>query len=342
MIIRRLIGIGLLAGLTAFVFSQPSRAGEGIAEGASSIVEWIPDAEKARAMARDTGRPILVRHGERLCGAAFMEVHRTITGIELLLEAIQQSTVPAAGEHHRSAVAETPSLSATVSLLSADDELLTDTVDFEAGPGGIAIAMVAALEKLDRPAPGYLALLAEEAQARANGVERATFAMHCFWVGEGVFAKIPGVVSTVPGFLDGAEVVEVEFDPTRVNYASLVTSARGFECASRVFARTDSQAEVAAKIVPAATQRSDDDIRPDGEPKYYLSRTPYRAIPMTDLQAARVNARIGDGKSPDNLLSPRQLALLAKVRAAEGDPPNRIEDNEVARTWRSATTKLAK
>ncbi len=335
---HRILGrVVLVAGLTALVLAARANADEMPAQADGAVVAWISDAEAARAEARATGRPILVRHGDLLCGTAFMEVHRRMWSLPLLLEAIQQTTVPLAGKAEFAKLEAAPS--ATASLVSADGELLTDSIPYAAGPGGIAVALVEALRKLERPVPGYLALLAEEAEARANGVERATFAMHCFWVGEGVFAKIPGVVSTVPGFLDGLEVVEVEFDPKRVNYASLVTSARGFECASRVFARSDAQAEVAAEIVPDATTRSDGAIRPDREPKYYLSRTPYRAVPMTDLQAARVNARIGEGESPDDLLSPRQLAMLAEVRAAEGEPPNRIDDNDLARAWRAASKK---
>jgi hypothetical protein len=55
---------------------------------------------------------------------------------------------------------------------------------------------------------------------------------------------------------------------------------------------------------------SNEGFRADREPKYYLLHSNYRAIPMTSLQACRVNSLIGQHKSPDGVLSPRQLAKM--------------------------------
>ena len=67
----------------------------------------------------------------------------------------------------------------------------------------------------------------------------ATFAGGCFWCMEEVYEKVPGVVSAVSGFMGGhtknptyqqvtsgntghAEVVQIEYDPSKVSYAKLV------------------------------------------------------------------------------------------------------------------------
>lgn len=70
-------------------------------------------------------------------------------------------------------------------------------------------------------------------------MEKATFGAGCFWGVEAAFREIPGVVKTAVGFMGGttenpsyrdvcngntghAEVVQLEFDPTKVSYEQLL------------------------------------------------------------------------------------------------------------------------
>ncbi|MEE8171034.1 MAG: VPGUxxT family thioredoxin-like (seleno)protein, type 2 [Phycisphaerae bacterium] len=208
---------------------------------------------------------------------------------------------------------------------------------------GLAGAMVAALEQSKRSVPTYLRLLAEETGARSGATQRATFAMHCFWEGESALGAIQGVVGTMPGFIDKLEVVEVEFDPARLSFDELLSRARQQDCASRVFARSDAQLAAARGQVGQAAVRSDDATRPDKQPKYYLAQTPLKHVPMTELQACRVNAALGRKSDPKPFLSPRQLALLRTIEAQPNhDWPEAIGAPDLIAAWRAAKAAASK
>jgi hypothetical protein len=180
---------------------------------------------------------------------------------------------------------------------------------------GLVSAMVAALEKEKREVPTYLQLMNEELTARKRGLARATFAMYCFWEGEGRLGGLDGVIATKPGYLQGHEVVDVWYDPARITFSRLVSQAQQMKCAGTIYARSDRQEKVGKAMKGVSFVRTDEKSRPDKEPKYYLSKSLYRFVPMTPTQASRVNAAIHSSRDPDAILSPSQLKLLASIKA---------------------------
>jgi peptide-methionine (S)-S-oxide reductase len=88
-------------------------------------------------------------------------------------------------------------------------------------------------------APVPAAAQAQPKPAAKTATAKATFAGGCFWCMEEVYDPVPGVISTVSGYMGGktrnptyeqvsggrtghAEIVQVEYDSSKVSYAKLL------------------------------------------------------------------------------------------------------------------------
>ncbi len=176
--------------------------------------------------------------------------------------------------------------------------------------------MVKALDAAHRKVPGWLRLTAWESEARRSATAVVWLGMYCFWAGEAGVGDLKGLVATRVGFLDGGEVVEVRYDPTTLSLKTLLETVRSREVAERVYCEDMASlkmargvfGEDAKRVKPSAFRASAKDL------KHGLLASPLRFLPMTPLQAARLNAHpeLADGPS---ILSPAQRALLAKLKA---------------------------
>jgi Thioredoxin-like len=207
---------------------------------------------------------------------------------------------------------EPPWNNPVVRFLSADEKDIIPRKDGVYTTPELLARMTAALKKAGRPVPEYLKLANAEANPAAR--EKAVFAMHCYWEGERLLGAMDGVLATRIGMLQGAEVVEVEFDPTVASYRQLLEKAVSLECAHQVFTRNDRQHDLARQVVGNKAVRTDAAIDADTQQQYHLSLKPaYHYLPLTQLQATKVNAALAAGESPDRFLSPGQLAMHKRM-----------------------------
>ena len=186
----------------------------------------------------------------------------------------------------------------------------------------VAQRLVEALRAAGRDVPAYLDLAATETETTPRAL-KATFAMHCFWEGEGRLGAIEGVIGTRAGWLQGRGkgLADLVVDDT------LLASARRMQCADKVFAHEFDQLTAAraagddVKLIkePARSARPDDQ-------KYWLKQSELRFLPLTPMQATKVNADLRNRTDPRRSLSPRQLKLRAAVKAALQNAPDVLND----------------
>jgi hypothetical protein len=307
-------------------------------------VNWNRGYQKTSKLAESQNKPLLILFQEVPGCATCVGYGQRVLSHPLVVEAAETLFVPLAVYNNISGedadtlkkFREPTWNNPVVRIVSESGQNLVPRLAGDYAISGLVGNMVKALEATRRPVPVWLEILNEEEQGRKN-VKEATFAMSCFWTGEKVLGEIPGVLETRAGFMDGREVVQVAYDPEKVTYASLLKRAGSQSCASKVYAHSSDQKKQATDIVGENRVADARRMRPDSQPKYYMSHTLLRHIPMTPLQASRVNAAVGRRQNTEKFLSPAQLALLRMVeKNPKADWPDTIESRDIKGDWKKA------
>lgn len=235
-----------------------------------------------------------------------------------------------------------------IRFLGADEKDLIPRKDGVYHGGMVLARMAEALEKAKKPVPTYLKLAVAEFAPKKT--ETAVFAMYCYWEGEAKLGSLDGVITTRIGMLDGAEVVQVAFDPAVIEFKKLVEKAKEMDCTHKVFARTDAQQITANELVGSKAVRSDTEVDARTQQQYHLAHFPrYHYLPLTAAQATKVNAAIANKKSPDEYLSPLQKDLYTRFTKTTDAQAKRLAQITPDRTpvgviayWAAVEDVLAK
>lgn len=259
-------------------------------------VHWLRNMDEAKARSKKEGKPILILFQEIPgCETCRNYGHDVLTH-PLIVEAIETEFIPLAiynnkGGHDAEVLRQFSEASwnnPVVHIADSNGSNLIPRLSGNYSAAGISALMTNALIKNKGIAPAYLQLLTDELTAYQKGTSSVTYSMYCFWTGEAVFGKINGVFKTTAGYQGGKEVVSVQFDPAIVSRSELDKIAANQKC----------------------NASSGGNFKPDSTPKYYLSNSAYKVIPMMDIQKCRVNSALGEGQDPKVFLSPRQLAFM--------------------------------
>jgi hypothetical protein len=283
-------------------------------------VRWERDFEKGISVAASSDKPLFVLFQEIPGCQTCQNFGNLPLSHPLVVEAIESLFVPVAIFNNKPGTdasllrkfGEPSWNNPVVRYLNSDETDVIPRKDGVWSTDDTVHRMIEALTAAGKSIPQYLQLTSPPAKAKT---ETAEFAMSCYWEGEASLGQIDGVLSTRAGWRDNLEVVQLTYVPEFVDYESLVTAAQSFNCASQVFAHTDDQLNIANKLVGNRAVKASSPYR-DAKPsdqKYYLAQSIYRHLPLTEIQATKINALVKQNKTADSLLSPRQLALLQAI-----------------------------
>lgn len=312
-------------------------------------VDWLRNFNEAKEKAVKENKPLLVFFQEVPgCSTASGYGKRVMTH-PLIVEAVETLFVPVAiynnvGGHDReilNSFNEPTWNNPVVRIITPEGKPLSPRLNGDYTRLGLVNSMVTALKNNNVPIPKYLEVLQMELSAKNSQKDTAVFSMYCFWTGEAGLGNIDGVVSTKPGFMGGREVVSVEYNKDIISYGELVSVAKSKNVSKNVFVKNGSERKVATDILGSGAVHNSGTFRSDSEPKYYMSRTLYRYVPMMQLQASLVNSALGSRTSPDKYLSPRQLEILSAIRKSPDLKwKNNIGETEITSVW-NETLKTA-
>jgi hypothetical protein len=267
------------------------------------LVRWGRDFEHALAASRSSGRPVLVLFDEVPGCATCRGFGQQVLSHPLLAEAIESEFVPLFVANCRPgrdaellARFDEPAWNNPVlRFLDARGHDVVARADELYSAHEIAGRLVEALHAVGRPVPAYLALTAEETQTAHR--REATFDMTCFWEGEANLGALPGVLDVQAVNTGAGEGVRVTYDESRVTNEQLVRAARERQC-------------VAHRGTAAAGRSA-----VGNDHLHALAASPLRWLPLTPMQAMRVNSALAAGGDGLAFLSPRQLALSRRAMA---------------------------
>lgn len=259
-------------------------------------VHWLRSYDETQTKSKKEGKPILILFQEVPGCETCRNYGSDVLTHPLLVEVIETAFIPLAiynnkGGHDAEILKrfqEPAWNNPVVRVVDSEGSNILPRLSGNYSAAGLTTLLNNALIKQKGKAPLYLQLLADEMSAQQKMTSKATYSMYCFWTGEALFGKLNGVIKTTAGFEGGKEVVVVEFNPAIISKAELDKIAQSQKCA-----------------VSAGGS-----FRADATPKYYLSNSEYKVVPMTEIQKCRVNSALAEKQDPRAFLSARQIAFL--------------------------------
>lgn len=267
-------------------------------------VDWNRDYEQALSQSNKSNKPLLILFQEVPGCSTCQNFGKNVLSDKLIVEAIEDNFVPVAVFNNKGGkdkevlnLYQEPSWNNPVMRISLPNgKTIRNSGSYDAV--SIIDFISRGLLENNLMIPLYLSNLRKEYSLKTGPSEELTLGMFCFWSGEKELGSLEGVTSTSAGWMGGKEVVKVTYNPEVLPTKKLIAKADKKNMANYIFTN-DSNLEV-KNINPLGKYRLDKDQ------KYYLKKSKYADVEMSEYQRMLVNAALGAGGNPEYLLSPRQ------------------------------------
>lgn len=305
-------------------------------------VHWLRDISKAQEQSKVSGKPIFVLFQEIPGCVTCQKYGAEVMSHPLIVDAIENEFIPLAIYNNKKgddarvlSYFNEPSWNNPVArVVNANLTDVLPRLDGGYTPAVITNYLIKAMDLTNKKIPAYLDLLIK---SFSESTQSVTFGMQCFWEGESKLGALPGVIKTNPGFMDGHEVVEVEFDPRYISPEKLIFEAGKQECSNQIYAYQKHLLQY--QRINSKTKERKRFIS-DKDPQYYLKHSAFKFVPMLPIQASKINSAVAVGQSPVVYLSPRQIEIYSYFNLNAGGHVNAYTSLDFFKVFNEAIKKI--
>ena len=290
-------------------------------------ISWYRDYSDAMIVSEKTGKPVMILFQEVPGCSTCQKYGKNVLSNPLLVDIIENEYIPLAIYNNKGGedakvlkkYNEPTWNNPVVRVVNSDGKDIITRLAGNYSVDGLASYIRTSLTVHQGKIPEYANLITEELSTDTKRNKQAYFSMYCFWTGEAALGDIDGVVSTSPGFMNGKEVVEVNYNPEKVSMKEISSKAKRHKFS---FVKDPSK------------------FRIDKDPQYHLKRSLYKYLPLSELQRTKINSAIANKANPDQFLSPTQLSWKQSIEKSGRQKDLQVlYDKPIDQAWREINIK---
>ena len=282
-------------------------------------IHWYRDYDYALAKANEERKPVLILFQEVPGCSTCRNYGNDVLTHPHIVEAIETYFVPLCVFNNKggkdkevlSLYKEPTWNNPVVRVVNGKGKNMVDRLNGNYTSAGLIQTINTAITESGNLVPPYLVSLEKELLADPKEV---FLSMYCFWTGEKEISAIPGVIGTQAGFMNGKEVVKVEYDQNKTNAKKIKKAAAKKSCGNDLYT-------------------SDTGYRIDKESKYYLQHSLLKHVPMTTLQATQVNRALALKEDALVFLSPHQISLYTAIKSSKEKKYSNYIEKDFLQSW---------